>query len=78
MTAEDLRAILDLVARERGSAEGFDVCIGGQQRDPDWERQRAYIQSLADAGATWWNEWVPPGDLEQARVAISRGPLRVD
>jgi len=77
MTVDDVRGILSLVQRERGTVEGFAVCIGGVGRGSDWERERASIRSLAEAGATWWNEWVPPGDLERTREAISRGPLRI-
>jgi alkanesulfonate monooxygenase SsuD/methylene tetrahydromethanopterin reductase-like flavin-dependent oxidoreductase (luciferase family) len=78
MTADDVRAILSLIERERGTAAGFEVCIGGFARRPDAEREREYIRSLAEAGATWWNEWVPPGDLARTREAIIRGPLRID
>jgi alkanesulfonate monooxygenase SsuD/methylene tetrahydromethanopterin reductase-like flavin-dependent oxidoreductase (luciferase family) len=78
MIADDVRAILSLVERARGTAAGFEVCIGGFERRPDAEREREYIRSLAEAGATWWNEWVPPGDLARTREAISRGPLRID
>ena len=78
MTADDVRDILSLVERERGTAAGFEVCIGGLEGCPDAEREREYIWSLAEAGATWWNEWVPPGDLAWTREAISRGPLRID
>ena len=78
MTADDVRDILSLVERERGTTAAFDVCIGGLEGCPDAEREREYIRSLAEAGATWWNEWVQPGDLVRTREAISRGPLRID
>ena len=78
MTVDDVRAIVSLIERERGTAAGFEVCIGGFERRPDAEREREYIRSLAEAGATWWNEWVPPGDLARTREAISQGPLQFD
>jgi alkanesulfonate monooxygenase SsuD/methylene tetrahydromethanopterin reductase-like flavin-dependent oxidoreductase (luciferase family) len=52
-SAEDVRAIRTLVERARGSAEGFDIKVGGR-RDPD------HVRALAAAGATWWNDWMPP------------------
>jgi alkanesulfonate monooxygenase SsuD/methylene tetrahydromethanopterin reductase-like flavin-dependent oxidoreductase (luciferase family) len=70
VSADDVRAIRTLVERERGSAEGFDVKVGGI-RDPE------HMRALAEAGATWWNDWMPPGDPGATRRAIEQGPLRV-
>ena len=36
------------------------------------------IQAAAEAGATWWEEWIPLGEPEVMRAAIARGPLRLD
>jgi hypothetical protein len=77
MNPEDVRDIVSLVKRECGTEEGFEICVGGV-REPDWERERAYIRSLGEVGATSWNEWIPPCDLETTRAAISQGPLRID
>jgi hypothetical protein len=78
LTPDDVRAIVSLVEQERGTAEGFAVCVGGRERWTDWDQERDHIRSLATAGATWWNEWVPLADPEQTWAAISRGPLRID
>jgi alkanesulfonate monooxygenase SsuD/methylene tetrahydromethanopterin reductase-like flavin-dependent oxidoreductase (luciferase family) len=78
ITADDVRDIRALVERERSSADGFAICVGGLVRGSDPERERAHVRSLAAAGATWWNEWIPLCAPEQAREAISRGPLRID
>ncbi len=78
MTADDVRGIVALLEQERGGRQGFDICLGGVVRLPDWGRERDHIASLADAGATWWQEWVPPDDVETVRAAVARGPLRVD
>jgi hypothetical protein len=51
--------------------------MGGDKRGEDWEADRARIASLAEAGATWWFEYVPPADLVTMRAAVARGPLRV-
>jgi alkanesulfonate monooxygenase SsuD/methylene tetrahydromethanopterin reductase-like flavin-dependent oxidoreductase (luciferase family) len=78
LTAADVRDIVALVERERGTAEGFAICVGGRERQTDWDQERAAIRSLAEAGASWWQEWVAPGDLERTREAIRRAPLRID
>jgi hypothetical protein len=36
------------------------------------------LATLAEAGATWWMESIPPGKLEDIRIQIKRGPLRID
>jgi hypothetical protein len=76
LLAGEVRELLAGVRRERGTSDGFEVCVGGRERDPDWQREREYLASLADAGATWWQEWVQPGDIARARAAVTRGPLR--
>lgn len=78
LDAAEVRDLLAWVRQERGTTDGFDVCVGGRERDPDWERERQYLASLADAGATWWQEWPRPGDPARTREAVARGPLRID
>jgi alkanesulfonate monooxygenase SsuD/methylene tetrahydromethanopterin reductase-like flavin-dependent oxidoreductase (luciferase family) len=60
---------------ERGP---FDVALGGLERGPDWEEERAHIASVAEAGATWWMEGIPAANSASMRAAIERGPLRID
>lgn len=78
MTAADVHDTIGLVERERGMRDGYDICMGGSSRRPDPEEERAHIRSVAEAGATWWVEWVAPGEVETAREAIGRGPVRID
>lgn len=78
MTPDDVCYLVATVVRERGTSEGFKVCVGGRERGPDWDKEREYIRSLAAAGATWWQEWVPLADRDVTQVAVSRGPLRID
>jgi alkanesulfonate monooxygenase SsuD/methylene tetrahydromethanopterin reductase-like flavin-dependent oxidoreductase (luciferase family) len=80
MTPEDILALKSRVESRRGSLEGYDIAVGGSPRRPDWEEERSYIHALAEAGATWWIEYIPPevGGLEAARALIARGPLRID
>jgi alkanesulfonate monooxygenase SsuD/methylene tetrahydromethanopterin reductase-like flavin-dependent oxidoreductase (luciferase family) len=80
LTPEDVRGLKALVQGQRGASAGYDIAVGGSPRRPDREEERAYIRSVAEAGATWWIEYIPPdaGDLEDVRAGIARGPLRID
>jgi alkanesulfonate monooxygenase SsuD/methylene tetrahydromethanopterin reductase-like flavin-dependent oxidoreductase (luciferase family) len=71
MSPDDVRHLREL-ARERP----FDIAVGGHPRPGDLDAERAHIRAVADAGATWWMEWVPPDDREVMRRAVDRGPLR--
>jgi alkanesulfonate monooxygenase SsuD/methylene tetrahydromethanopterin reductase-like flavin-dependent oxidoreductase (luciferase family) len=76
-TPDDVRALRALVERDRPGAP-FDVALGGDKRGDDWQAERARIGALAEAGATWWVEYVPPAELAAMREAVARGPLRGD
>jgi hypothetical protein len=45
-----------------------------------WAAGVGDARTLAEAGATWWNEFIEPPDmdLEMVRQNIRRGPLRMD
>jgi alkanesulfonate monooxygenase SsuD/methylene tetrahydromethanopterin reductase-like flavin-dependent oxidoreductase (luciferase family) len=79
MQPDDVRALQALVREERGTLEGYDIGVGGAPRDPDTEKQRAYMQAVAEAGATWWFEYLPPdtGDYDFVRAHLAGGPLRL-
>jgi alkanesulfonate monooxygenase SsuD/methylene tetrahydromethanopterin reductase-like flavin-dependent oxidoreductase (luciferase family) len=78
MQPDDVRALKTFMEGHRLTSEPFDIVVGGSPRRDDWEEERAYIRSLAEAGMTWWVEYVPPDDREVMRTCIKRGPLRVD
>jgi hypothetical protein len=59
--------IATLVRRERGDLAGYDIKVSGN---------RDLLNEFEDAGATWWGEWIPPGDLRAAEAVISAGPPR--
>ena len=77
---DDIRALRDFVQEQRGSLEGYDIAVGVSPRRKDWEGEREYIRSLAEAGITWWTEYIPPdsGDLETVHGFIKRDPLFVN
>jgi alkanesulfonate monooxygenase SsuD/methylene tetrahydromethanopterin reductase-like flavin-dependent oxidoreductase (luciferase family) len=78
MMPDDVRALKALVESQRGTSVRYDISVGGSKRREDWNKERAYIRSLAEAGITWWVEYVPPDDLDKMRASIARGPLRID
>ena len=67
-----------LVDEHRAATAPFDIAVGGRPRDDDWEKDRALIGSLAEAGATWYVEYAPPTELDVMRTRIERGPLRIN
>lgn len=73
---KSIRDLQRYVASRRPASTPFDIVVGGRQRREDWEQERRLIRSLADAGATWWIEWVPPADAAGMRSSIERGPVR--
>lgn len=77
LDAGEVADLLAWVRESRGNVDGFDVCVGGREREPDADREREYLASLKAAGATWWQEWCRPGDAARTRDAVARGPLRV-
>lgn len=70
MTADDVRH-LRVMAGDRP----FEIAVGGAPRGEDVDAQRTHIQAIEQAGATWWVEWVPPGDRDTMRRSVDRGPL---
>jgi alkanesulfonate monooxygenase SsuD/methylene tetrahydromethanopterin reductase-like flavin-dependent oxidoreductase (luciferase family) len=85
MTPDDIRAMKASIESQRAKTAPFDVAIteiavGGRKRGDDWEKERAWIASVAEAGATWWVEYVTSelGGLDAMRARIEEGPLRID
>jgi alkanesulfonate monooxygenase SsuD/methylene tetrahydromethanopterin reductase-like flavin-dependent oxidoreductase (luciferase family) len=80
MQPEDVRDLRERVIAQRGTIDGYDITVGGSPRWEEEDKQRAYLESVAAEGVTWWHEYVPPdvGDFEVQRKLIERGPLRID
>ena len=79
-TSDDVRSLKAFIDGQRAASTPFDIALGGRPRSEDWERDRALIRSLAEAGATWWIEYLPPGmgGLDAMRACIEGGPLRIE
>lgn len=67
---EQVRAL-----RDAAVGRPYDVCVGGRPRR---NGDRSWLSAVAAAGATWWAEYVPPGDPAEMRDMIQRGPLRIE
>jgi alkanesulfonate monooxygenase SsuD/methylene tetrahydromethanopterin reductase-like flavin-dependent oxidoreductase (luciferase family) len=80
MQPEDVRSLRERVIAERGTADGYEITVGGAPRWEDENKQSAYLESIMAEGVTWWHEYIAPdvGDFDLQRKMIERGPLRVD
>ena len=80
MMPDDIRALQAFVKQKRGSLEKYDIVVSINRQNSDGEEGRTYVSSLAEAGATWCAEYLPPsiGDLATVYAYIARGPLRID
>jgi len=73
-----LRAFIDEHRTEEQRAKPYEIKLGGRSRSDDWEQDRALMKALAEAGVTWWVEYVPAGELAVMRESVRRGPLRIE
>ncbi len=81
ITPAEVQGLKAEIEAQRTLSTPFEIQIGGRRRGPDWDQERALIRSLAEAGATWWGEYIEPDDLRdmQACLAyIKGGPLLED
>ena len=78
MTPGDVRALRAYVESDKPTGALYDICVGGRARLADWDKDRQHIHDVAEAGATWWMEFIEPTTLEKARQGILNGPLRVE
>jgi len=80
MMPDDVQALKKFVANRHEPSGPYDIVVGGAPRRTDWEEERDYIRQLAEAGATWWLEYLPPdtGPLDKVYACIERGPLRIE
>jgi alkanesulfonate monooxygenase SsuD/methylene tetrahydromethanopterin reductase-like flavin-dependent oxidoreductase (luciferase family) len=78
LTPDEIRAMKASIEREREFSTPFDIAVGGRSRRADWEAERAWIRSVAEAGATWWTESISTVPLEEMRAQVAAGPLRIE
>ncbi|GHO56738.1 LLM class flavin-dependent oxidoreductase [Ktedonobacter robiniae] len=79
-TPDEVRTLKEFIENHRSEEQRgkpYEIKLGGRSRSADWEHDRTLMKSLADAGVTWWVEYIPAGNLETMREGVLRGPLRV-
>jgi hypothetical protein len=78
LTPQQVTAIRRFIDAHRTNPGPFDIVAGGPQRRQDPDRTRELIRQSAQAGATWFSEWIPPADPATIRASIAQGPIRTD
>jgi alkanesulfonate monooxygenase SsuD/methylene tetrahydromethanopterin reductase-like flavin-dependent oxidoreductase (luciferase family) len=78
LTPQQVAAIGDSTGAHRASPGAFDIVAGGPERGPDPGRTRELVRQSAQAGATWFSEWIPPADPATMHSTIAQGPIRAD
>jgi hypothetical protein len=80
LTPDDVRAVMDYINQHRTEPIPFDFAQGGRQQGSDSEQEKAQIRAFAEAGVTWWIEYVEPlnVNLDELKSYIEHGPLRID
>jgi alkanesulfonate monooxygenase SsuD/methylene tetrahydromethanopterin reductase-like flavin-dependent oxidoreductase (luciferase family) len=78
LSPDDVRGLKAFIENKRSSMPPFCICVGGRERSIDWEKDRSHIIAVAEAGATWWMEFIEPTGLDETREGVIRGPLRID
>jgi alkanesulfonate monooxygenase SsuD/methylene tetrahydromethanopterin reductase-like flavin-dependent oxidoreductase (luciferase family) len=75
LTPQDYREILPYIAKLRDAAKPFDVSAVGETSGND-PASVAKVAAYAEAGVTWWLEWINGGrdSLAQMRQRIRQGP----
>jgi len=76
LTPEDVREMSGLASEQRGGGEPFDIRITGSTNGESLDEARRKVVRFAEAGATWWDETLPPSgmSLEEARERVRLGP----
>jgi alkanesulfonate monooxygenase SsuD/methylene tetrahydromethanopterin reductase-like flavin-dependent oxidoreductase (luciferase family) len=80
-TPDEVRELKSFIESHRSVEQRgmhYEIMLGGRSRADDWEQDRSFIKGLAEAGITWWVEYVPAGELETMRESVKRGPLRIE
>lgn len=75
LTPDDVREMTESVSGRRADGP-FDIRISGSTRGQSSDETRLTVAEFAEAGATWWDENLPPAgmSLGEARERIRSGP----
>ena len=80
VTPDDVRRLRADVEQRPDGGAGYVIAVGGRERadgDAGVEADQRLVTALAEAGADWWHEYVPPRlSFDDARRLIEAGPVR--
>jgi alkanesulfonate monooxygenase SsuD/methylene tetrahydromethanopterin reductase-like flavin-dependent oxidoreductase (luciferase family) len=78
-TPDVVRNVVKWIAEHRGATGGVDVVIEGVTSGTDHAADRAFLEPMAEAGATWFVEsrWEGDQSVETVLGRIRRGPPRL-
>ena len=78
-TPKVVAGVADWMAQHRESSGPFDIIIEGLTSGTDHEADRALLEPMAEAGATWFIEsrWEDDQSVDTVRERIRRGPPRL-
>jgi len=76
VTPDDLDDVLDIIRKERGDLEQFDVVICGATSSNDNEKNEEILAPWKERGVTWWLEDINGmrAKIEVLRERIRAGP----
>jgi len=76
LTPEDIREMRTLGSERRMDDKPFDIRVSGSTNGENPDDVRRRVGGFAEAGATWWDETLPPSvmSLDEARERIRLGP----
>ncbi len=75
MSPDQLREAMEFLRPLLAPDKPFDVLVAGRRPGKDPEAELARVAAFRDAGATWWQEGLYPGDdLDYIRTQIRKGP----
>ena len=73
MSAEDLRLLQTQIETIRGDS-GFDYVVGGARPHADRDRERRYIETMAEGGATYGRQEFVANRMSQNGVSDQMAP----
>jgi alkanesulfonate monooxygenase SsuD/methylene tetrahydromethanopterin reductase-like flavin-dependent oxidoreductase (luciferase family) len=78
LTVNEVFEMIELIQQHRTTDAPFDYCVSGALPGESPGDDRAIAQSYAEAGATWWIEFVysATGSLSKNTERIRQGPPR--
>ena len=76
LSPSELREIMEIISRYRGSLDGFDVVNSGSTLKDTLKAAKDKVKLYEDVGASWWIEWIldAPSLVDDYKELIERGP----